>query len=62
MERSISIEYLERLNNVLDDYVAQARQQTKVVELNSEELDFANDPGVQDEVVSLIVTSVPVVL
>jgi deoxyadenosine/deoxycytidine kinase len=59
MENSISIEYLEVLNNVLRDCVALARQYIKVIEVNSDELDFAHDPCVQDEVVKLIAASLP---
>jgi deoxyadenosine/deoxycytidine kinase len=57
MEDSISIEYLEVLNKVLHGYVAQARQEINVIEVNSEELDFAHNPDVQDEVIDLIVTT-----
>lgn len=59
MEHSISIEYLERINNSLEVYVEQARQQTKVIELDSEKLDFAHEARVQDQVVKLVLASLP---
>jgi deoxyadenosine/deoxycytidine kinase len=59
MEDSISIEYLDSINKSLEVYVAQARQQTKVIELNSDILDFAHEPQVQDEVIDLVVGSIP---
>jgi deoxyadenosine/deoxycytidine kinase len=60
MEQSISLEYLESINNSLGVYVEQARQQTKVIELDSEKLDFAHEAQVQAQVVKLVVASLPV--
>src|SRR5919112_1455167 len=54
MEHSISIEYLERINSSLEGYVAQARKQTKVIELDSENLDFARESHVQGHVVEVV--------
>lgn len=60
MEHSISIEYLESINNSLEVYVNQARQQTKVIEVDSDKLDFAHEARIQDQVIKLVVASMPV--
>lgn len=59
MESGISIQYLESINETLEKYVGEAGSGTKILEINSERLDFAHEVMVQREVTDLVVDALP---
>lgn len=56
-EQSITIEFLSSLNESLNHYVDQARTKTRVLEINSERVNFATDMSTRGEMVNMILDS-----
>jgi hypothetical protein len=59
MESAISIQYLDNINNALENHVSDANRTTKVLKIDSEKQDFAHESIVQLEVVKLITAALP---
>jgi deoxyadenosine/deoxycytidine kinase len=53
-EQSIDLEFLENINESLIRRIEEAYSETKLIEIDSERLDFANDIIVQQKVIKLI--------
>src|SRR6267154_1550314 len=51
MENAISIQYLDGINYALDEHVSRATRTSKILEIDSEKLDFAHESVAQVEVV-----------
>lgn len=59
MESGITLQYLNLLNLKVDSAVKVAPSQCRILEINSQELDFAHDRATQNEIVKLIRDSFP---
>ena len=59
MENAITIQYLDGINHALEEHVSQATRSTKILEIDSEKLDFAHESIVQREVANLITAALP---
>jgi deoxyadenosine/deoxycytidine kinase len=57
IEQSISINYLEEINKSLEKVVYSTNKQIKIVQIDSEKLDFAKDKQTQKQVIDLIYNS-----
>jgi deoxyadenosine/deoxycytidine kinase len=57
VEQSISIEFLSDLNESLNHYVDQVRQKTRVLEVDSERVNFATDVSAREDMVTMILDS-----
>jgi len=54
MEKTISLDYLNQINEALAGMLQQTAKSTQIVEVNSDELDFAHDQQTRMEMVNLI--------
>lgn len=59
MESGITTQYLDLLNHALDAIVRLEYSQSRILEIDSENLDFANDRAIQNQLVKLIRDSFP---
>ena len=59
MENAITIQYLDGINNALEEHLNDVSRTTKVLEIDSEKLDFAHEPVAQFEVARLIKATLP---
>ena len=58
-EASITLQYLDELNNAVERQVVKVQKQTKVVSIDSERQNFATDKTIQRELVNLILQHLP---
>ena len=58
-EESITLRYLDELNNAVERQVAKARKQTEVILIDSEHQNFATEKTIQRELVNLILQHLP---
>lgn len=58
-EKKININFLKNLNRLIDRRITDASNEIRIISINSAQKNFVNDESVKQEVINLIIKSLP---